>query len=107
MVRSFVQKKFPQVEIKEAENGEEGVDVAKKERPDVSLVDIRLPGIDGIETARQIKKNVPECQIIAMSMFKQNAVQELIDRKIIFVNKEEIDSKLIPLLSKFLNGHKT
>ncbi len=108
MVRSFIAKRFQDVKIKEAETGEEGVEAARSEKPDVSLIDIRLPGIDGIETAQQIKEHVPECQIITMSMFKQASLQELINKRvIIFVNKDEIDSELIPLLYKFLNGHKT
>ena len=99
MVRSFIAKRFQGVDIKEAATGEEGVEVARSERPDISLIDIRLPGIDGIETARQIKQHVPECHIITMSMFKQSSLQNLIAQKvIIFVNKDEIDSELIPLL---------
>ncbi len=101
MVRSFVQRNFKDVDIKEAGSGEEGVDVARSEKPAVSLIDIRLPGIDGIETARQIKHHVPECQVITMSMFKQSSLHDLIAQKvIIFINKAEIDSELVPLLHK-------
>lgn len=107
MVRSFVTRNFKDINIKEAATGEEGVALAVQERPDVSLIDIRLPGIDGIETARQIKQRLPECKIITMSMFKQSSFQNLIDQKVIvFVSKDEIDSELIPLLHKLLNGHK-
>ena len=59
MLRSFIQNRFTDVDIKEAATGEEGVEVARNEKPDVSLVDVRLPGIDGIETARQIKESLP------------------------------------------------
>ena len=101
MVRSFVQRNFKDVDIKEAGSGEEGVVVARSEKPTVSLIDIRLPGIDGIETARQIKHHIPECQVITMSMFKQSSLKDLIAQKvIIFINKAEIDSELVPLLHK-------
>lgn len=107
MLRSFIEKEFKEVEIKEAATGEEGVQVAISEKPDISLIDIRLPGIDGIETARQIKQQVPECRIITMSMFKASSMQNLIDQKVIvFINKNDIDSELIPLLYKFLDGPK-
>ena len=44
-------------EVIEATTGDEGVAVAKAETPDLILMDIQLPGIDGYEAARQIKAN--------------------------------------------------
>jgi len=44
-------------EMIEAVTGEDGVTLAERERPDLILMDIQLPGIDGYETTRQIKAN--------------------------------------------------
>jgi two-component system cell cycle response regulator DivK len=44
-------------EVMEAVTGEDGVSAAERHRPDLILMDIQLPGLDGYEATRQIKAN--------------------------------------------------
>jgi DNA-binding NtrC family response regulator len=50
-----------------AENGEEGLEIFLKENPDIALVDIKLPGIAGIEVLRQIKEEEKDTEVIMIT----------------------------------------
>ncbi|HLZ35579.1 MAG TPA: response regulator transcription factor [Nitrospira sp.] len=50
------------------ENGRDLVEEAKKLRPDIILLDISLPLLNGLDAARQIRKLVPECKLIFLTM---------------------------------------
>jgi len=50
-------------EVIEAITGEEGVTAAETHRPDLILMDVQLPGLDGYQATRRIKANPDVCQI--------------------------------------------
>jgi two-component system, NtrC family, nitrogen regulation response regulator NtrX len=54
-------------EVMTASNGYEGLKIIDKESPDLVLLDIWMPGIDGIETLKQIKKANPYLQVIIIT----------------------------------------
>jgi CheY-like chemotaxis protein len=45
--------------VLEAENGRIGIDIFEKEKPDLAIVDLRMPELDGLEVLAAIKKNHP------------------------------------------------
>ncbi len=58
-------------ETLEAENGHEAIDVAKRERPNLILMDAMMPGMDGFETTKRIKgepelRDIPVVMITAL-----------------------------------------
>ena len=52
----------------EASNGQEAVQVAGEEQPDVVLMDVRMPVMDGLEAARLIKDSWPQIKVILLSV---------------------------------------
>jgi DNA-binding NarL/FixJ family response regulator len=59
----------------EASDGESAVHLIRKLRPDVVLMDIGTPGMDGILATRIIHKELPEIRIISISMFEEGEQQ--------------------------------
>lgn len=61
-------------EVLEADDGESGVEIATEEMPDLILMDISIPGIDGIEATRLIKAN-PDTNHIPVVALTANAMR--------------------------------
>jgi DNA-binding NarL/FixJ family response regulator len=57
-----------------AKNGNEAVAMAEEDRPDIILMDIRMPGMDGVEAVRKIKPLHPEIKIIMLSTYHEDAL---------------------------------
>lgn len=55
--------------VGEAGSGEEGVQLARELLPDVVLMDLVMPGIDGVEATRQVKEASPSTRVIVLTSF--------------------------------------
>lgn len=62
-------RSFPNVsEVKEASNGKELLEIVKQESPDVILMDLEMPVMDGIEATEKILNKYPDIKVVVLSM---------------------------------------
>jgi DNA-binding NarL/FixJ family response regulator len=59
--------------VAEAENGERAVALYREHRPDVCLMDLRMPVMDGVEAIRTITTEFPEARILALTTYEGDA----------------------------------
>jgi DNA-binding NarL/FixJ family response regulator len=58
--------------VGEAEDGAGVVDVVQQERPDVVVMDLRMPGLDGIEATRRLLAVQPDLGVVVLTMFEDD-----------------------------------
>ncbi len=67
-LRNIIEQKSNMHIIGEASDGREAIKVASKLMPDVIVMDVAMPGMNGVEAAKQIHKAQPDIKIIGLSM---------------------------------------
>nr|BEK67338.1 response regulator transcription factor [Kitasatospora purpeofusca] len=67
---SLILSPDPTVEVVgEAEDGEQAVALAQRLRPDVVVMDIRMPVLDGVGATDELSRTLPDCKVLALSTF--------------------------------------
>jgi CheY-like chemotaxis protein len=63
--------------VREAENGLQGIEMVRSERPDLIFLDLRMPGIDGVETLRRLKAVDNSLNIYIVTAFASDFMEQL------------------------------
>jgi len=59
--------------VGEASSGDDAIHRALELRPDVILMDLKMPGVNGIEATRQIRNTLPDARVLIVTMFDDDA----------------------------------
>jgi len=97
---------FSDVRVLNASDAESAVDLALRERPDAIVMDISLPGMNGIEATRVIKKQLPKTPVVMLTVhelaaYKVDASAAGADA---YVPKRLMQTELCHVLDRLLNG---
>jgi CheY-like chemotaxis protein len=103
-LRALLITRFPSIETEEAENGLEAVRRVTEWRPDIVLMDARMPVLDGIQAMRAIKRQTPQVKVIVLSLFAEYHAAAEEARADAFINKGDPPERLLTLLSEIVDS---
>jgi DNA-binding NarL/FixJ family response regulator len=70
--RGLLQRRRGWRVVGEAATGKEAVEQAKKLKPDIAIVDISMPELDGVQATRQIREAVPNTKVVVLTMHESD-----------------------------------
>jgi DNA-binding NarL/FixJ family response regulator len=84
----------------EAANGQDAVEQAMKTAPDVAVLDISMPVLNGVEAARRIRKELPRTQVIIVTMHEEDELaRDLLEIGVLgYLLKSDADRDLVPAI---------
>jgi len=71
-LRALLERNVEFQVVAEAETGEQAIEMAIEHRPDVAVLDIRMPGISGIDACREIVEKVDGCKVIMLTSYAED-----------------------------------
>jgi DNA-binding NarL/FixJ family response regulator len=92
--------------VGEAETGTDAVQFVKVNKPDMALMDIGLPGLNGVETTAEILRHHPECRVAILSMYddEHSVVSAIRAGARAFILKRASDTDLVDALRIVARG---
>lgn len=101
VVRQLLER-APEVSVVgEATDGEEALQLTQTLRPDVVLMDIAMPRLDGLEATRRIKAERPEVKVIILTVHNEEAYRKTACERgaDAFLAKKTVGSQLLPTIT--------
>lgn len=92
----------------EASNGQEVIEKITKNNYDIIILDIAMPGIDGFEVIKEVKKIKPNSSILVLSIYPEDqiGIRVLENGASGYLNKESAPSELLNAINKIYSGRK-
>jgi two-component system response regulator FimZ (fimbrial Z protein) len=105
-LRDWLNRLLAPLELREAHDMAQALEVAGEAPLDFALVNVELPGPNGIETTRELRRRFPRCAVVVMSVQDSEALRlAAIDAGAdAFVSKRHLTAELLPILSRYVRS---
>jgi DNA-binding NarL/FixJ family response regulator len=110
LIRSGIRRVLDQYDdvriIAEATNGVQAIQYARLLTPDVILMDLKMPEMDGVQATRIIKQEHPDCVVIGLSVVQTGPMREALLQAgaATFLSKDCVAMELYAAIQKLLPG---
>jgi len=106
-LRDWISASFPNICVLEAKNGEEALSLTFDQHPDIILMDISMPRVNGIEATRRIKETMPQTEVVIVTIHENLEYQSdaAAAGASAYVIKRKMRTELIPVLKRLLPQH--
>ncbi|KRW62024.1 response regulator transcription factor [Pseudomonas sp. TTU2014-080ASC] len=104
---SLLRALLPDVQVREACDGEQALQMVQDEIPNLVIMDISLPGISGLETTRRLRQRLPQLRVLFFSMHDElPLVRQALDAGALgYLTKTSSPEVLVEAVSRTLAGH--
>jgi two-component system response regulator NreC len=106
-LRTFLETQTGLEVVGEANNGQTALELAKEVKPDVVVMDISMPDMDGLETTRQLLVTTPDCKVLALTVHadKQYFFEMLAAGAVGYVTKQAAADDLVSAIRSVAEGN--
>jgi two-component system invasion response regulator UvrY len=105
-VKQILAEAFAEATFGEAQNAHELLELVGSERWDIVVLDLAMPGGNGLEALKQIKHDHPQLPVLILSMYPEDqyAVRTIRAGAAGYLNKESVPEELVQAIRKVLHG---
>ena len=102
-IREIIRIMLKDYDVIEASSGKEAIVMYKNLKPDIVLMDISMPGIDGVEATKEILRINPRAIVIGLTAFSRTRGRELLNAGAVdIINKPFTRKSLKEMIEKFV-----
>jgi CheY-like chemotaxis protein len=104
-MREILKIMLKDFKIIEASNGKEAIELYKKEKPDLVLMDVMMPIMNGIDATYEIKKMDPNAKIVAITAYASSKGEKVLEAGADFILKKPFTRReVIKMIEKIVGS---